>query len=394
MADHRPTATRRTLLAARRFTRRGLLQSGLAAGALALAGCQAAPGGASPRRLNLAIWSDYLPGELRADFAAETGVEIAATSYGTNGELLAKLRAAGEGAFDLVSPTLDRAPLWQHQGLLQPIDLARLDSGAILPPLMAQSRRYWTWNGELHHLPLLWGTEALAWRTDAWSPPKELSFGDLWRPEVKGRMQARPHSLMVGIGLYLDGSGELPSDRLADSYRDPGEMDRVWRRITEFAIDHRFWVHQFWRDGTDQRLGFTEEGCVIGQTWDGPVVDMMLAGEPLAYRAPREGALAWLDGLSIPAGARNRDEAYLFLNWLCRPAVAGRLAAATGYNPALVGAPDFMPAAERDAYQASLPGDALERLWFWPPTPEWYRRKRAEYHASYLKVAQRDPESA
>lgn len=392
MADHR-AAAQRTLLAARRFTRRGLLQSGLAAGALALAGCQTPPAGRPARRLNLAIWSDYLPAELRSDFARETGIEIATTGYGSNGELLTKLRAAGESPFDLVSPTLDRAPLWQHQGLLQPIDLARIDSSAILPPLLAQSRRYWTWDGALYHLPLLWGTEALAWRTDAWTPPGEPSYGDLWLPEMKGRMQGRPHSLMVGIGLYLDRSGELPSGRLADSYRDPGEMDRVWQRITEFAIDHRFWVSRFWRDATDQRLGFTEDGCIIGQTWDGPAVRLILAAEPLAYRAPREGALAWMDGLAIAAGARNLEEAYVFLDWLCRPEVAGRLAGLTGYNPVLAEAPAFMPAAERAVYRASLPGDALERLWFWPPTPEWYRRKRAEYHARYLKVALRDPES-
>src|SRR5690606_19795890 len=99
MPDGR-TATGKTLRAARRFSRRGLLRSGLAAGALTLAGCQAGmapPARSGPRRLNVAIWSGYLSPELLAEFTGDTGIEVATTSYRNNGELLAKLRAGDAG---------------------------------------------------------------------------------------------------------------------------------------------------------------------------------------------------------------------------------------------------------------------------------------------------------
>jgi hypothetical protein len=53
-----------------------------------------------------------------------------------------------------------------------------------------------------------------------------------------------------------------------------------------------------------------------------------------------------------------------------------------------------MAATDRKAYRESLPGDALERLWFWPPTPEWYRRKRADFVDRYLERAGGYPEPA
>src|SRR3546814_3996676 len=43
-------------------------------------------------------------------------------------------------------------------------------------------------------LPYHWGTEALAWRTDKWEGSyADLSYGDLWTPEMKGKVMGRPH---------------------------------------------------------------------------------------------------------------------------------------------------------------------------------------------------------
>lgn len=392
------SSTRKTLQAARAFRRRTLLKGGLAAGALAagsltLAACQTTT--ARGRQLNIAIWSDYLPADFRADFARDTGIEIVTTEYDSNTELLALVRGDGGVDFDLISPTHDRAPLWQRQGLLQPLDIERIGAERILAPLLTETRAHWTWDGGLHALPIMWGTEALAWRNDKWTrDPADLSYGDLWLPEMKGKMQGRPHSLLIGIGLYLDRTGELPSDRMLAPYRDPGEMDRVWKAVTDFAIDHRFWINQFWWDGSSQRAGFTEAGCIIGQTWDGPIIDLKIKGQPLSYAAPQEGALAWMDCLSIPAAARNLEEVYVFFDYLYRPEAGGRLASDTGYNPAQTGAPDFMASADRDALRDSLPGDALDRLWFWPPAPEWYRRKRLEFRDRYLDAAETYPAPA
>lgn len=388
------SSARRTQRAARAFSRRLLLQGSLAAGALALAGCQTTAS-RRPQRLNVALWSDYLPDSIREDFARETGIEIVMRSYDSNGELLSLTRRAEPGDLDLVGPTVDRAPLWEHQGLLQPIDPARVDTGGVIPALLAESRKHWTWHGDLHHLPMMWGTEAVAWRSDKWSPGKRrLSYGDLWLPEMKGNVQGRPHSLLIGVGLYLDRVGEVRSNRMLDGYSDPAEMDRVWSAIIEFAIDHRYWMNQFWFDAREQSRGFTHGGCVIGQAWDGPMARLQTAGEPIAYEAPREGAIAWMDGLSIAAGARNLEQAYLFLAYLYRAQVSGRLASASGYNPAHAEAAAFMAEADRRAYLASLPGDALERLWFWPPAPDWYRRKRADFTERYAEAVAIEPAPA
>src|SRR3546814_19158385 len=57
----------------------------------------------------------------------------------------------------------------------------------------------WTWDDGNHHLPYHWGTEAPALRTDKWeSSYADLSYGDLWTPEMKCKVMGRPHYMTIG----------------------------------------------------------------------------------------------------------------------------------------------------------------------------------------------------
>jgi spermidine/putrescine transport system substrate-binding protein len=38
-----------------------------------------------------------------------------------------------------------------------------------------------------------------------------------------------------------------------------------------------------------------------------------------------------------------------------------------------------MPAASKAFLAAAYPGDALEKLWWWPAQPTWFVSKRNEY---------------
>ena len=53
-----------------------------------------------------------------------------------------------------------------------------------------------------------------------------------------------------------------------------------------------------------------ENDVWIGQTWDGPALSLKKEGKPVNYQAPKEGAIAWLDGLSLIKAAKNIDQVY------------------------------------------------------------------------------------
>ena len=263
--------------------------------------------------------------------------------------------------------------------------MSRVPTDKILGPMLKTSMEHGGWGGEHYHLPYLWGTEALAWNTEKLTREyKDLSYGDLFSEEVKGRVMARPHSMMLGIGLYLDATGKLPSNRMLDAYKDEQNMRRIWGEITNYCVERKQWIKQFWADADAQKNGFTQNGVVIGQTWDGPAMQLRNEGEPVMYQAPQEGALTWLDGLSMPVGARNIDAAYAFLEYLYSPEVGGMLANKTGYNSCAAGADNHISDAAKGNFQAAYPEDALERLWWWPPEPSWYASIRAEYRDKFV----------
>ena len=139
---------------------------------------------------------------------------------------------------------------------MQPLDEKKVDLSLIVPGLLAASKSYWTWDGRLYHVPHVWGTEAIAWRNDETKiKPEELSFGTLWNDEYKGKVQGRPHSLLLGIGLWLDGTGKLPTNRMLDAYKDEDSFKKIYDKLLTTAIDHKPWIKQFWDSRRQHEVG-------------------------------------------------------------------------------------------------------------------------------------------
>jgi spermidine/putrescine transport system substrate-binding protein len=368
--------------AAKAFSRRLVLRGAAAAGAIAATGPWIVRDAfSSSGELNVFTWSDYMPDDHIKNFTDKTGITINFTGYGSNEDLLAKIQATKGRGFDLISPTVDRVGQWKPLELLQPFDMNKVPTDKIIAGLLKGSTDLWTWDGGNHHLPWTWGTEMLAWRTDKWSRDyADLSYGDLWLPELKGKVMGRPHSLMAGIGLYLDHSGKLPSNRMLDAYKDEASMRKIWEEITTFAIEHKPHLKQFWNDADAQINGFMQNDVVLGQCWDGPPTRLKKEGQPVTLAAPVEGAFTWLDGVAMPVGAENIDQAYEFLAYMYEPEVGGKWANATGYNVVSNGADQFLDEAAKKLFQETYPQDTLDnRLWWWPPAEAWYPEIRNEY---------------
>ena len=93
----------------------------------------------------------------------------------------------------------------------------------------------------------------------------------------------------------------------------------------------------------------------------------------------KEGALAWVDGITLSAKAENIDEAYELINYSFTPEVGGQTINEIGYNSAVIGASDHYSDATKAISQAVYPGDTASKLNPWPPEPPWYADARAEY---------------
>jgi spermidine/putrescine transport system substrate-binding protein len=282
-----------------------------------------------------------------------------------------------------------RAPQFKELGVLAPFDMNKLKNiGNLVPSMLEGSTSLWTWEDGLYHLPHCWGSEAISWRTDKWHPKDSaaLSFGDLWKAEVKGHVQGRPHSLLLGIGLYWDGSGKLPSNRMLDTFKDPETFKKIYDQILPFAIEHKTWIKQFWDSADNTKSGLLENDVWIGETWDGPPLSLKKEGKPVSFQAPKEGALAWLDGLALVKAAKNIDQVYEFINYLETPEVSAAVSEGSSYNPVVIGADRLLSETAKRNFQEAYPGDSLKNLWYWPAEPPWLPGLRGDY-ADKFKLA-------
>jgi spermidine/putrescine transport system substrate-binding protein len=370
-----------TLGAAKRFNRRTVLKAGAAAGAVTVAGPFFLRQALAAGEVNILMWSDYLPESFVKGFEEKTGIKINFTGIGSNEEILNKLRATRGEGFDICSPTASRAPQWAELEVLQPIDMERVPIDKVNPAMTTIGEKNWNFGGKgSHWLPHIWGTEGVAWRTDLWSPKGEFpSYGDVWSEENAGKTMGRPYSMMPTAGLYMETTGELDPGSIWKAYESQDAMRPIWEKVVAWCIERKSRIKLFWNDADTQKNGLLNEGVVCGQTWDGPPLALKTAGEPVMYRAPKEGSMAWIDGMAIPRGAKNIEQAYAFIDFAYQAEPAGTAIKTHGYNSPVVGAEKFAGETYAKNFGDAYPGDALVNLNPWPPVQPWYAAVQTEY---------------
>jgi spermidine/putrescine transport system substrate-binding protein len=337
--------------------------------------------------VNIFAWAGYLNDEMLAAFEQATGIKANYTPYGTNDELLNQLRANNGGGFDIIWPTVDRVPNYVEFGLVQPIDESKVEVAKVLPSAWQNSENLGAViDGQRYQVPTDWGTEAIAF--DREQAPLEYgaaSYGDIWKPEMQSKATVRGHSGLVGLGLWLEAEGKLPRPML-EAFQSEEAMTEIYDVILEEAIARKANIAQFWSNENEAQGAFRVNGCAIGQTWDSTAAALSKEGLPIGFLAPKEGALAWMEGVAIPIRAENVDQAYAFINWFLTPEAGAMYTNATAINSTAVGAEELISDEAKEFFAAAYPGDALEKLWWWPIQESWFVAKRNEYQDRFLSA--------
>jgi len=336
----------------------------------------------SSGELYLYTWIDYSKPEIIAAFEKATGIKVRVTNYGSNQECMNKLRAARAKGFDIAQPSLTEIVLHMEFELYRELDESKITNLKNVEPSFWESsgEQGGIVRGKRVGLPYDWGTEAVAWNSDELSfEYGELSFGTLWKPEFAQKITCRPHSVFIGAGLYLDYIGKVPSNRMFDTYKDEKKMRKIYDEIFKFLVKRKKNIKMFWNNAQDHQLAFLQNNCILGQTWDGPILTMKKEGKPVSYMAPREGAMTWVDSMCIVKNTKNLEQAYAYINWAFTPEAGAIMAKATGYNSVVKGAADLLDEKTKQGFAEAYPGNALDNLWWYVSEEPWFVPARTEY---------------
>jgi len=364
-------------------SRRRILKGAAAAGTLMAMGPFISRGTlASSGEVNVFAWGDYVKPNMIDAFKKKTGIKINLSTFGSNEEAQNKLRAAGGKGFDIIFPSVDTRPEYDKDNLLQPIDESRVKVERILPSVWRSSISLGAVKrGTRYLIPFDWGTEGITYDSSVFTfAPGELSYGDLWKDGLAGKVAARQKSILISLAIYLDSTGKVSTNRGMDMYKSEADMRRVLDVCLKFAIEHKKNVGAFWNNATEATAAFTDGGCTIGQTWDTTGIKLHIdVDKKWQYTVPKEGALAWMDTMGIPSGATNLDQAYELINFLLTAEIGGMFANNTGYNSVAQGSDKYLSDANKAAFKIAYPGDAIKNLWWWPMSTSWFTGVRQEY---------------
>lgn len=288
---------------------------------------------ATVRLLN---WPDYIEPSVLQDFEKEYGIRVIYDIFASNDDLQDKLGAGGT-PYDVVFPTANVVPAMAAKGLLGKLDKASLKNLDNIDPRVDATLRAWDKDGA-YSLPYMWYTVGIAWnpKLTARAYPGHAmdSLTNVFDPETARRFQS------CGVGMVDSASDVIPLAAMAggqakwngktSSNAAAQVLDRL-RGIVKVIP-------------TDQFIDMMATGklCVaIGFSGDAVQAQTKSHGN-VEYRVPAEGGLLAIDAMAVPANAKNRREAHLFIDYLMRPQVIAKISNTVGFANANLKAGEFM----------------------------------------------------
>lgn len=382
----------------RQFLRRAGASAALATGPWILP----ARARASSGELNILLWEDACPPGLIQAFEEKTEVKVNFTPASSSWEIIDVMKGSKGKGFDLCGAPHSLNMIWEVLGLIQPIDYGQLSNASTINPAMVElGDEEWSFADRgSHWVPYIWGTEGLMWRHDLWTPEQKIedfplpSYADLWETKLPGKTFLRPLTAMLGAGLILEAQGRFEKGELRRAYDNERTMRQVWQAIVDYCIPRKPRIHKPWESVEEQRQIMLEDEVVLGQVLQGPAFMKIREQAPWTFRAPKEGALAWIYGICLSNSAENLEQAYAFIDFCLDPEISGRSIdggevagwGGHGYNSVVLGADQFASPEYAKQFYEIYPKNTLANIWPMPRVSLWFNVVRYEYLTKFLEA--------
>ena len=271
--------------------------------ALAAVGLAAVTMPLTPRGANAAeqaiyfTWSDYEVPELFPAYIEKHGGAPKTPLFADNEEGFQKMRAGFQ--VDVTHPCSTMIVRWRDAGVLQPIDTSRLSNWPdVIPDL--KPLKGTQLDGEQWFVPFDWGQTSITYRTDIVElDGEEESWSILWDERYKGKlaMLDAAEDAWWCAAIYAGIDVENVTD---------ADMAKVRALLEQQRPLLRFYSSDLTSVG--QALASGE--LVAAMTWNDTPLQLTNEGIPVRFADVKEGALTWVCGLVLAAGAPNYDAAH------------------------------------------------------------------------------------
>ncbi|SPX61386.1 ABC transporter substrate-binding protein [Legionella feeleii] len=264
--------------------------------------------------VNVYVWGGEIPKKVIQQFEQQTGIRVNFSTYDSNETMYAKLKASGKSIYDVILPSAYYVERMQRQGMLTPLDQARL------PNLANLDERFTNNNydpGNRYSVPLIWGATGIFFNRD-FVKMTPRSWNTLWQSRWRRQLMLLDDSREV-FAIALMSLGFNPNDS------DPKHIEAAYQRLLALVPN----IKLFASDSIQAIM--IDEDAIAGSAWNGDAFKAHAENNKIDFVYPKEGFVIWVDCLAMPLSPPHPDEAYQFINFMLQAETSAKIALAEGH---------------------------------------------------------------
>ena len=307
--------------------------------------------------VNVYNWGEYInPGDdggldVIAEFEKRYHIKVNYTNYETNEELYNVLTNSNS-SYDVIIPSDYMISRLREEGLLAKIDYENIPnfkyiSERFLNPAYDPDNEY--------SVPYSWGFVAVVYNTDMIEEGSITGFKDLWNPDYKDD----------GILMFNNSRDAMAiAMQLCEPPIDPGSATFTREdidRATDKLIQQKSVLKKYVMDQVFTEMEGNQSG--VATYYAGDIYTMMDNNESLTYCLPEEGSNLFNDAMCIPANCKNKENAELFINYMCEPEIAAANAEYITYGTPNDGALELIDEDMLESELINPPEEYLEKCY-------------------------------
>ena len=276
-------------------------------------------------QVNVFIWTEYIDQKIIDEFEAKYDIKVNLDYYSNNEEMLSKLQM-GYNGYDLIFPSDYMVDIMLKKGMLGKIDKTAIPNYKYIDRSFKSG--YFDPKGDFH-IPYAYGYMGIVYNREMVKNPP-ASWSILWDERYKGKIimmndMREVFSVVYNyLGMDIEKRSEADLERALTILKN---QKRLLKKYESSVVQEYLYSGEVW-------LAHTDLGTALKIMQNDPKFDFI---------APLEGTNIFLDNMSIPAQAPNRQNALKFINFLLEPRNTALNIAKVLYPMPNTGAAEFLP---------------------------------------------------
>ncbi|MBQ3307264.1 MAG: spermidine/putrescine ABC transporter substrate-binding protein [Bacilli bacterium] len=258
--------------------------------------------------VNVLNWSSYIPDDVISDFEKEYNIKVHYGTYSSNEELLAKISSSKEGTYDLIFPSDYMIELMKQRELLEPFQKEKLNN---LNNINIRFLKQPYDSNNEYSVPFLLATTTIAVNKDS-IKDNITSYQDLLNEKYQNNIVLIDDQRII-IGAALQGLGydinDTNKEHLEEAYNF---LMKLKKNVKAFDSD------------SPKTFLITKE-VDIGLIWNAESILAKEENDNIEIIYPEDGYVLSMDNYAIVKGSKNKENAYLLIDYLLRDDICERI---------------------------------------------------------------------